>query len=215
MGYKVEEDLLIAYSEHLLAQPIDTIVEKFGTYKKKSIEMHYDLSRPIISKKVRNEVEKFAEKQWFTKEEIAEAREKFEAKQARASSAPTGTNIGMKTRSVEVKKEKPSKIQFKRKGKVIEPPAPKAPITTGQRKKEKENKPTTDDEEETKFEGEKKALRASGKKSKVVGAYTIKSIKKLLTKPTPFENMLMHIKEYGILKGLDKFYDKFSEDEPR
>lgn len=56
-------------------------------------------------------------------------------------------------------------------------------------------------------------MRASGKKSKVVGASTVKSVKKLVAKLIIFEKMLMHIKEYGVLKGLEKLYDKFSEDE--
>lgn len=45
----------------------------------------------------------------------------------------------MKETPTEVKKEKPSKIQFKRKGKVIEPHAPKAPkVKEVYRKRKKE-----------------------------------------------------------------------------
>lgn len=58
-------------------------------------------------------------------------------------------------------------------------------------------------------------MRASGKKSKVVGASTVKSLKKTVTKLTPFEKLLLHIKEYGILAGLNKLYDKFGEEEER
>ncbi|XP_059073496.1 uncharacterized protein LOC131874233 [Cryptomeria japonica] len=53
-----------------------------------------------------------------------------------------------KEKPVEAKKEKPSKIQFKRKGKIIEPPTPKALVNTRKRKKEQEKKSVATDEEE-------------------------------------------------------------------
>ncbi|XP_059066109.1 uncharacterized protein LOC131074181 [Cryptomeria japonica] len=149
------------------------------------------------------------------KEAIEEAREKYEAKRAGASSTPTSTSIGMKTRSVEVKKEKlteakkekPSKIQFKRKGKVIEHPTPKAPKVKEvyrKRKKGQAKKLTADGEEETESEGEKKALRASGKNSKVVGASTVKSIKK----------PLVHIETEQILKKFLGLIPDEEEEQP-
>lgn len=137
----------------------------------------------------------------------------FEVKNANeSSSAPTSTITDRQTRST-VAKEKPSKIQFKRKGKEVKPPTPKAPVATSKRKKEQAKR--TIDEEETKFEGENKELRASGKKSKVVGASTVKSVKKPVTKLTLFEDVLYHIKKYGIMVDVKKVYDKFFEDEQR
>ncbi|XP_059070821.1 uncharacterized protein LOC131860422 [Cryptomeria japonica] len=161
MGYEVEEDHLVAYAEHLLAQPVDTSAERFGTYKDKSLLVHNELANPETP--------------------------------------------------IEAEKDKPSKIQFKRKGKVVKPPAPIAPKVKEfyrKRKKEKEKKPIGDAEEETKSEGEKKALRVSGKNSKVVGASTVKAIKKPVTKLTVFEKMLMHIKEYGVLKATKEEIDE-------
>lgn len=126
MGYEVEADLLIAYADHLLEQPVDSNATRFGTFKEKSIEVHSELAKLVIAKKVRKEVEQFVVEQGYTKEEIVEAKAKFEAKKAaESSSAPTGTSTGRQTRSTAAK-EKPSKIQFKRKGKEIKPPAPKA-----------------------------------------------------------------------------------------
>ncbi|XP_059073482.1 uncharacterized protein LOC131874225 [Cryptomeria japonica] len=172
MGYKVEKDILVAYAEHLLAQPVDTTAKRFRTYKEKSIEVHSELSRLVISKKVRKEVEKFSEQQGFTKEAIAEAREKYEAKQARESSAPTGTSTDRQTRSTMVKekptkakKEKTSKIQFKRKGKFIEPPTPKAhkvKEVSRKRKREQAKKPTVDDEEETESKDDDTKVKVAG-----------------------------------------------------
>lgn len=43
MGYEVDKDLLVSYTNHLLAQPIDTTIERFGTYKEKLQKVHYDL----------------------------------------------------------------------------------------------------------------------------------------------------------------------------
>lgn len=76
----------------------------------------------------------------------------------------------------EAKKENPSKIQFKRKGKIVELPAPKALVTTVKREKEQAKKLVVADEEDIKLEGEKKSLRASVKRSKDVGTSTIKKL---------------------------------------
>lgn len=35
--YEVEEDILVAYANHLLPQLVDTTAERFGTYKEKSL----------------------------------------------------------------------------------------------------------------------------------------------------------------------------------
>lgn len=39
MGYEVDKDLLIAYVDHLLEQPMDTTTKRFGTYKEKSLQV--------------------------------------------------------------------------------------------------------------------------------------------------------------------------------
>lgn len=77
MGYEVEADILISYVDHLLAQAVDSNVTRFGTFKEKYIEVHSELTKLIIAKKVRKQVEQFAIEQGFTKEAIAEARAKF------------------------------------------------------------------------------------------------------------------------------------------
>ncbi|XP_059075221.1 uncharacterized protein LOC131053449 [Cryptomeria japonica] len=157
-------------------------------------------------------------------EAIAEARAKHAAKQAETSSVPTGTSTGVKTRAgkekatqkekpVETKKEKPSKIQFQRKGKIVEPLT--VPVKTGKRKKQQAQKLVDTDEEVTESKGEKKALRASGKMSKVVGTSTMKSSRKPVTKFAPLENLMINIKECGLLIGVKKLYDKFNGDEQR
>lgn len=48
----------------------------------------------------------------------------------------------------------------------------------------------TIEEEDTNSKGEKKELRASGKKSKVVGSSTMKSVKLLISKFTLLERIL-------------------------
>lgn len=53
MGYEVDKDLLIAYVEYRLGQPIDTNAERFGTYKENSLQVHFELQKPMIAKKVR------------------------------------------------------------------------------------------------------------------------------------------------------------------
>ncbi|XP_059078096.1 uncharacterized protein LOC131876670 [Cryptomeria japonica] len=191
----------------------DSSATRFGSYKEKSLEVHSEFAKPVIAKKVRKEVEQFAISQGFTKEAIVEAREMFEEKKViESSSAPTSTSTDRQTRSA-IAKEKPSSIQFKRKGKEVKPPTPKALEATDKRKKEQAKRTT--DEEETKFEGEKKELRASGNKSTVVGASTMKSVKKPVTKLNLFENVLYHIKKYGIMVDVKKLYDNFGEDEQR
>ncbi|XP_057859038.1 uncharacterized protein LOC131067888 [Cryptomeria japonica] len=151
---------------------------------------------------------------------------------ARASSAPIGTPTSVKTsvgkekttekekpapikkeKPIETKKEKPSKIQFWRKGKIVEPPT--APVKTSKRKKKQAQKLVDVDEEETESEREKKALRTSGKRSKGVGTPVVKSPKKPVIKLTPLENLIINIKEYGILTSVKKLFDKFSKDEQR
>ncbi|XP_059068496.1 uncharacterized protein LOC131859002 [Cryptomeria japonica] len=120
----------------------------------------------------------------------------------------------MKTRSEEAKikkekpakakKEKPSKIQFKRKGKIVEPPAPKASVTTWKRKKKQAKKSVAADEEETESEGEKKALRASGKRLKDVGTSTVKK---------PVDDVQMSKQQQGREEKKDG-EDKSSEEPP-
>ncbi|XP_059076730.1 uncharacterized protein LOC131875992 [Cryptomeria japonica] len=63
MGYEVEEDLVVGHAKYLLAQLIDTTIERFGTYKEKYLLVHSELRKPIIAKKVRKEVEQFVEQQ--------------------------------------------------------------------------------------------------------------------------------------------------------
>ncbi|XP_059073511.1 uncharacterized protein LOC131874246 [Cryptomeria japonica] len=111
---------------------------------------------------------------------VDDARTKFEEKKAGTSSAPTSRQ----TRSVNVKKEKPPpppKIQIRRKAKKDEPQAPKTPKAIEKRKREQAKiffKAVAEEEaKETESEGGKKELRASGKKYKVVGAPTVKSVK--------------------------------------
>lgn len=59
MGYEVEEDILTTYVDHLLAQPVDSNATRFGTYKEKSLEVHFELPKLVTTKKVRKEVEQF------------------------------------------------------------------------------------------------------------------------------------------------------------
>ncbi|XP_059067583.1 uncharacterized protein LOC131858372 [Cryptomeria japonica] len=103
---------------------------------------------------------------------IVEARTRFEVGKVGTSSAPTGRQ----TRSAVVKeKPPPPKIQIRRKAKEI---ASKAPKATGKRKKEQAHRAIAEEEtKETKYEGGNKELRESGKKSKVVGAPTVKTVK--------------------------------------
>ncbi|XP_057822591.1 peptidyl-prolyl cis-trans isomerase-like [Cryptomeria japonica] len=68
-----------------------------------------------------------------------------------------------KVKPTESQRGKPSKIQFRRKGKTIEPHV--VPTQIGRRKKEKAHKLVIDIEE-TKSEEDKRALRASAKKQK-------------------------------------------------
>lgn len=114
MGYKVEEDILIVYVDHLLSKLVDPSVSRFGTFKEKSLKVHAELAKPVISKKIRKELEELFFAQGFTKEIIDEARTRFEASKAGFSSVSTDRQ----TRSVDVKKENPPpppQIQIRRK----------------------------------------------------------------------------------------------------
>ncbi|XP_059073725.1 uncharacterized protein LOC131874392 [Cryptomeria japonica] len=176
MGYEIEANILNIYVGHLLSKSVDPNVPRFGTFKEKSIQVHVELPTLEIAKKVRKE-EQFSIAQGFTKEMIDEARTRFEEKKAGTSNAPTDRQ----TRSANVKKENPPpplEIQIGRKEKQDEPQAPKA---TGKKKKEQAqrfSKATIEEEaEEIESRGSKKELRASGKKSKVVGAPIVKIVK--------------------------------------
>lgn len=72
-----------------------------------------------------------------------------------------------------------------------------------------------DEEEDKKSEGGHKELRANGKKSKVVGAPTVKSVKQSVSKLTSLEKMLEKIRKYGILVDVKKHYNNFGEDEQK
>ncbi|XP_059067226.1 uncharacterized protein LOC131858157 [Cryptomeria japonica] len=167
MGCEVKADLLVAYADHLLTQMVDTTTERFGTYKEKSLQVHSELNKSVIAKKVRKGVEAFAEQQGFTKEFIVEARERHAAQQ-------------------------------------IE-----------KRKKQQAKKPVVSNEEETESKGEKKALRSSGKRSKDVRTSIVKTVKKLVTKLTSFEKIIMHVKEYVLLTVVVKLYESFGEIDAR
>lgn len=139
---------------------------------------------------------------------INEAITRFKARKVETSSAPTSRQ----TKSANVKKERPPpppNIQIKRKAKEISSEAPKA---TGKRKKEQEHRAAT---EETKSEGGKKELRASGKKSKVVRTPTVKSVKPQVTKTTILDRLLENIRNYGILVCVHKNYNHFDEEEQK
>ncbi|XP_059064624.1 uncharacterized protein LOC131856734 [Cryptomeria japonica] len=132
----------------------------------------------ITAKKVKKEVEAFAEQDGFTKEQIAATRAKHEVEQGGNSSIPTSTSIGKirvmketekkkveetKVKPFESQRDKPCKIQFQRKGKPVEPPA--MPTQTGKRKKLKAHK-LINNEEATELEEDKITLRESAKKPK-------------------------------------------------
>ncbi|XP_059073401.1 uncharacterized protein LOC131874168 [Cryptomeria japonica] len=150
--------------------------------------------------------------------------------EAGTSSTPTGTSTGMQTRAgkqkaakkeepVVVEKGKPaeksSKIQFQKRGKVVDPLT--TSVKTSKRKKQQAHKPTSADanDEDTESKKEKKVLRTNRKKCKVVGTSTIKSVEKPVNKPTSLDKLLRSIKEYGVLKGLKKLYDNLGENEQR
>ncbi|XP_059071576.1 uncharacterized protein LOC131868124 [Cryptomeria japonica] len=219
MGYEVETDLLIAYVVHILSTPVYPNATRFGTFKEKSIEVHSDLAKLVIAKKVRKEVEQFAIEQGFTKEAIVEARAKFEERKVESSSTSTGTSTSRQTRCTVVKEKPPPapKIQIRRKPKVEKPKAPKVKEVYRKRKKQQAQKTletvVEDVEEDTGFEGEKKELRASGKKSKVVGSPTVKSIKQSVSKLTSLEKILEKIRKYDILTDVKRHYNNFGEDE--
>ncbi|XP_059064903.1 uncharacterized protein LOC131856953 [Cryptomeria japonica] len=132
----------------------------------------------VIAKKVRKEVHVFAEQARFVREQIVVSRAKYESQQCETSFVPTGTPTDKtrvakeaeknkeeetKVKLVESQRGKPSKIQFRKKGKTIEPHV--VPAQTRKRKKEKSHKLVTTIEE-TKLEEDKKVLRASAKKQK-------------------------------------------------
>lgn len=219
MGYEVEADLLIAYVDHLLSTPVDPNATRFRTFKEKYIEVHCELAKLVIAKKVRKEVEQFAIEQGFKKEAITEAREKFEARKAKSSSASIDTSTGRQTRSIVAKKKPPPtpKIQIRRKPKEDKPEAPKVKEVYKKRKKQQVQRTletvAEDIEEDIDSEGEKKELRASGKKSKVVGSPTVKSVKQPISKLTSLENILEKIRKYSILTDVKRHYNNFGEDE--
>ncbi|XP_057873186.1 uncharacterized protein LOC131079291 [Cryptomeria japonica] len=188
IGYEVDKDLLIAYADHFLDQLVDTSTERFGKFKEKLLQVHFELQRIVIEKKMRKEVEAYAKHVEFTKEQIAAARAKHEAEQSGTSSGPIGTSTG----------------------KLVEPLV--VPAQTDIRKKEKAHKPVTD-VEEIESKEDKRALRASDKKQKTTGKG--KASKKLFTLEDYFSRMLRIIKEYGIYKGLNTLFVHLSESQQR
>ncbi|XP_059064805.1 uncharacterized protein LOC131856871 [Cryptomeria japonica] len=224
MGYEVDKDLLIAYVDHLLEKPTDTTTERFRTYKEKSLQVHSKLQKPVIAKKIRKEVKAFTEQAGFTKEQIVVAREEHAVEQGEASSVPivtptstpTGKTRATKARlakkkmeedkSAESQRGKPSKIQFRRKQKIVDPPV--APIQTRKRKKQQAHKPGND-EEATKSDEDKRELKASVKKPMTTRMR--KSPKKTFTLEDSFNRMVRIIENYGIYKGLNTLFIHLSE----
>lgn len=78
MGYEVDEKILNMYAQHLLSNPKDTTVERFGTYEELSMKLHVELRKPKINRKVRKEVEQLAENLGLTKEAVRQFRERTE-----------------------------------------------------------------------------------------------------------------------------------------
>ncbi|XP_059068885.1 uncharacterized protein LOC131859307 [Cryptomeria japonica] len=90
-------------------QPADTTAERFGTYKEKSLQIHSELQRPVIAKKIRKEVEAFTEHARFTKEQIATASEKHATEQGEVSNVPTDTPTTTPTGKTRATKAKAAK----------------------------------------------------------------------------------------------------------
>ncbi|XP_059073796.1 uncharacterized protein LOC131874436 [Cryptomeria japonica] len=159
---------------------------------------------------------------------IAATRSKHTVEEGEASSVPTDiptstpTNKTRATKAkaaekkmeedkpVESQRGKPSKIQFWRKQKIVDPPA--APVQTRKRKKQQAHKPTND-EEATESYKDKRALRESVKKPKTTGKG--KSPKKPFTLEDSFNRMVQIIKDYGIYKGLNTLFIHLSESQQR
>lgn len=49
MGYKVEEKILKMHAELLLSSPLNQGEERFGNYAEKSMQVHVELKKPVIS----------------------------------------------------------------------------------------------------------------------------------------------------------------------
>ena len=111
-------------------------VHIFGTFDEKDREVSSQLNWPVIEKKTRQEVEQFAIKKGFTKEQINKAKAQYKAQQAGTSSTIGDDEVkvlsnkahnGRQTRSTTIKKEKstPSvKLVMKRKEKVAKADKP-------------------------------------------------------------------------------------------
>lgn len=107
---------------------------------------------------------------------------------------PVPTGRQKRSKVVKEKPPPPLKIQIRRKPKEANPKVPKVKEVHRKRKKQQAQKTletvAEGMEEDTNYEGEKKELRVSGNKSKVVGAPTVKSVKQPVSKLTSLENML-------------------------
>ncbi|XP_059076307.1 rRNA biogenesis protein rrp36-like [Cryptomeria japonica] len=179
-------------------QPVDAIAERFGTYKEKLLK-------------------------------IVAAKAKYEAQQGGTSSVPTDTPTGKtkeakavekkkaeetKVKPAESQRGKPSKLQFQRKGKTIEPPIVLA--QTGKRKKEKAHKLVIDIEE-TNSEEDKKTLRESAKKKKTTQKAAIRQDKEVID--YTLEHLQLEASEEEIKdvqvenKGEEKEADKSSTEQ--
>ncbi|XP_059068505.1 uncharacterized protein LOC131859011 [Cryptomeria japonica] len=149
-----------SFCSNLVTEPTPCKQGYYEQDEEKITMVHVELATPVITKKIRKEVEEFSIAQGFTKELIDEAKTRFEARKAGTSSAPTSR----KTRSENVKKEKPPpppKIQIKRKEKQDEPQESKA---TGKKKEQAQRffKAVAEEEvEETESEGEEPEMMDS------------------------------------------------------
>lgn len=75
-GYEVSSDILNAYAQHLLRNPVDKSEEMFGTYKEKILSLHSQFTKLGMQRRVRKEVEQLLEDMGITKEVVRRARER-------------------------------------------------------------------------------------------------------------------------------------------
>lgn len=172
-------------------------MERFGTYKEKSLDLHYKFNKPKMQKKVRKEVEELVERMGITKEVVWREREK---------NSPSEEDF------INPKKDKPEALVINPQGK---------PFGEEKRKQGQARVFILVDEEETKLDEAVKEVKAKATKvTKIAmekpfgGTKPGKKFKiyELDDKPPmSLDQIVNEVIKNGNLRPLSEWYDNFDE----
>lgn len=114
MGYEVDENILRMYVENLLNSPLDPNKEIFGTYAKKSLQVHLELRKPVSIRRVRKETKILAEEMGLLVEKLKEIRrQRDEAEATNEKEKETTFGLGTSTLNTRTTRSSPATQQNK------------------------------------------------------------------------------------------------------